>query len=83
MEPLETKLTLSDIPNGKSAVITEVIAEDGMRRRLQDLGFIVGNNVDSLNTAAIGDLTAYRINGTVIAIRKDDTDNILVEEINV
>lgn len=81
MEYKNNQLTLSEIKIGKSAIIVKVNAVGGMRRRLQDLGFITGNSVDALSIAALGDPTAYRIHGTVIALRKEDADQILVEEL--
>ncbi len=73
--------TLSDIDIGNSAIISRITAIGGMRRRLQDLGFIEGNKVDSVNVSSLGDPTAYRVNDTIIALRKQDADTIFVEEV--
>lgn len=74
-------MTLHQTENDKTVLVKKITAVGGMRRRLQDLGFVEGNFVDILNTGALGDPTAYRINGTVIALRKEDADSILVEDI--
>ena len=49
-----------------------------MRRRLQDIGFIPGTAVTCLQRSPLGDPTAYRIRGTVIALRREDAKNILL-----
>jgi len=47
-------------------------------RRLQDIGFIPGTAVTCLQRSPLGDPTAYRIRGTVIALRREDAKNILL-----
>lgn len=49
-----------------------------IRRRLQDLGFVTGNNVKCVNISPAGDPKAYKIADTVVAIRKVDAQNVCV-----
>ncbi len=70
---------LSDVPLGKTATIKELIAQNDMRRRLSDLGFIAGNTVTPLFSDFHRSITAFGISGTVIALRTSDSDNIMVE----
>ena len=49
-----------------------------MRRRLQDIGLIEGTDVECLQKSPAGDPVAYYIRGAVIALRSEDSQNILV-----
>lgn len=51
-----------------------------MRRRLQDIGLIEGTEILCLNRSPSGDPTAYLIRGAVIALRKEETEKILVTQ---
>ena len=70
---------LSDIDVGEKVTIAEVNAQKSLKRRLLDLGFIKGNRVCCVGKSALGDPKAYDIDGTVIAIRKNDAKNITVQ----
>ncbi|NLM19585.1 MAG: ferrous iron transport protein A [Clostridiaceae bacterium] len=72
-------IPLSDLMPGSKAIITGLCAEGGMRRRLQDLGFVEGSEVDCVNISPLGDPTAYRISSTIIALRREDADTIKVK----
>jgi DtxR family Mn-dependent transcriptional regulator len=71
---------LSEVASGAMA---EVVALDPacrgfMRRRLLDLGFTPGARVRPDLTTFAGDPRAYRLRGTTIALRRDQSDRILV-----
>jgi DtxR family Mn-dependent transcriptional regulator len=74
-------LRLSDVPSGTAA---EVVALDPacrgfMRRRLLDLGFTPGTRIRPDLTTFAGDPRAYRLRGTTIALRRDQSDRVLVK----
>lgn len=69
-------LPLSALAEGDRARVCALHLSGGMRRRLQDLGLVAGTRVDCIQRAASGDPTAYRIRGTVIALRQDDAARI-------
>ena len=70
--------SLTRLEPGHSARISGLNACGEMRRRLQDIGFIPGTAVTCLQRSPLGDPTAYRIRGTVIALRREDAKNILL-----
>ena len=72
---------LSSLPTGGRAAVSQLLAEGPMRRRLLDLGLVAGTPVECLMTGPGGSLSAYSIRGAVIAIRRRDAENILVETI--
>lgn len=49
------------------------------RRRLLDLGFVAGTPVEVEMTSPAGDPTAYRVRGTVIALRREQAGLIRVD----
>lgn len=71
-------MTLSCLPEGCTATVTEMNSSGSMRRRLMDMGLIEGTRVICLHRSPAGDPIAYLIRGAVIALRKEDTGKILV-----
>lgn len=69
---------LCDIEVGESARVLEIGADSFTRRRLLDIGLSRGALVKKIMKSPCGDLTAYLIRGTVIAIRKKDAQTIAV-----
>lgn len=69
---------LSDIRPGQKAQILTLCAKDDIRRRLLDIGLIEGTEVECLGKSPCGDPIAFLIRGAVIAIRKEDCNNITV-----
>lgn len=75
----ENIIPLHLIPCGKSAKVKELTASGNLRRRMLDLGLIVGTIVESLRKSPSGDPTAYEIRGAVIALRSEEASGIIVE----
>lgn len=50
-----------------------------MRRRLLDMGLIEGTRISCLQKSPAGDPVAYLIRGAVIALRSEDSSQILVD----
>jgi len=72
-------LTLNKIPEGKVVEVKGLLSNGSMRRRLQDIGLINGTKVTCLQKSPFGDPVAYLIRGAVIAIRTEDSSNIVVK----
>lgn len=73
-------LTLNQVSPGKTAQVRELHTSGSMRRRLLDLGLVRGTRVQCLQKSPAGDPVAYLIRGAVIALRGEDSLNIVVEE---
>ena len=57
-----------------------VVAKIGENsRRLKDLGLVEGTKVKCVLRSPLGDPYAYKIRGAVVAIRKEDASQIMVE----
>lgn len=70
--------TLTDLQQGQSACVTDLTISGSMRRRLQDIGLIEGTQVECLQKSPLGDPVAFLIRGAVIALRQEDSQNVLV-----
>jgi len=70
---------LSELPQGETAVVTDIRATNNMRRRLNALGLTVGAEVRCIRQSPLGDPTAFLIQGAVIALRCEDSACVWVQ----
>ena len=70
---------LSDLRPGEGAVVRCLGAAGDTRRRLQDIGLIVGTAVECERVSPLGDPVAYRIRGATMALRGTDAGVVEVE----
>ncbi len=70
------EITLSMLMPGENGKIASISLEGGIRRRLQDLGFVSGTPVSALYDAPSGSPKAFAIRGSVIALRRSDCARI-------
>lgn len=73
------EMQLSSLHPGESGIIQRL--EDGGRGlsgRLRDLGFTKGSRITFVYKSPLGDPSAYRIRGALIALRKEDAAAVIV-----
>lgn len=70
--------SLMNLKEGERARVSSLLSRGNMRRRLQDIGLIEGTEVECVQKSPAGDPVAYRIRGALIALRSEDSSNILV-----
>lgn len=75
---MEGQLCLNDIRPGERARVCALKSTGSMRRRLLDIGLTENTDVECLGRSPCGEMSAYLIRGAVIAIRSEDSRNILV-----
>lgn len=73
---MQTVFPLTALCCGQSGVIDSIRLRGAMYERLCDLGFTKGSVVTCLFPAIFGDPRAYRIRGSVIALRQCDAGQI-------
>ena len=71
--------TLNRIPLNTDCKIEKLNCDGIIKRRLLDLGIIENSNIIPVFRSPFNDPTAYLIRGTIIALRNEDTKNILVQ----
>lgn len=70
--------SLANLQVGERARVASLLSRGSMRRRLQDIALIEGTEVECVQKSPAGDPVAYRIRGALIALRSEDSSNILV-----
>ena len=79
----EDAVRLSSLKPGEKAKVISISRESRgeSRRRLLDLGFVLGSDVQVDLTNPLGDPTAYLIKDATIALRKQQADKILIKKV--
>ena len=72
--------SLNTLRVGESALVSHIEAEPAMRRRLLELGLVPGTRVTCAAVSPAGDPAAYLIRGAVIALRRKDAAEVLLED---
>ncbi|MFQ5746796.1 MAG: FeoA domain-containing protein [Gemmatimonadota bacterium] len=71
-------VTLAELAPGEDAVVRSLESRGLERRRLMDLGVTEGAKVECLYRSSFGEPTAYRVRGTVVALRPDQARRIRI-----
>ena len=71
-------MTLDQIGVGLKAIVINLHSVDAERRRLLDLGILPGTLIETVMRSPLGDPVAYRIRGSVIALRQEQARMIEV-----
>ncbi len=69
-------ITLDHAEIGNVIKITSLNLDGVMRRRLLDLGFVLGALVEVIRKSPLGDPIAFRVSQTTIALRKEESSKI-------
>ena len=74
--------TLDQLQPGAKARVTALTSAGAERRRFMDLGILPGARIEVELQNPLGDPTAYRIRGAVIALRREQAHqiHIIMEE---
>ena len=70
---------LGQIALNQTAYIDSIECEENIKRRLLELGLIQGTKIQPVLKSALGDPTAYEIRGTLISIRNEEANRIIVK----
>ncbi len=76
---MDNKICLSRLKPGQQATIVKTADKTPLQKRLRSLGLTEGAKVTALFRSPLGDPVAYDVEGSVIALRKTDSEHILVE----
>jgi ferrous iron transport protein A len=72
---------LFDLKKGQKCLIDKILTSGSMHRRFLDIGLTPDTLVECVNVSPQGDPKAFLIRGAVIAIRREDCENILIKEV--
>ena len=75
----ELLTSLNNLPSGTKCKVVSVLSAGSDRRRMLDLGIIQNTCIEILQKSPYGDPTAYFVRGTVIALRDEDAEKVIVK----
>ena len=70
---------LTQLPLNKSGKIKSIECNEGIKRRLLDMGLVNETNIEPILVSPSGDPRAFLVRGTIIAIRKEDAKDIKIK----
>ncbi len=73
-------MKLSELKTGESGVIVRVMGHGGFRKRIVEMGFIKGQNVEVVLNAPLHDPVKYKIMNYEVSLRKAEAE--LIEVVN-
>ena len=78
-------ITLADLAHGDQAevVALDVNCQGFSRRRLMDLGFTPGARLEPVLDTFAGDPRAYRVRGTLVALRGEQASQVIVRPVDI
>lgn len=72
--------TLRDIPVGGDAFVVRLAGQGALKRRIMDMGITKGASVHVRKVAPLGDPIEVTVRGYELSLRKDEAENVIVEE---
>lgn len=72
-------MNLYELPLNTVGIIDNLNCTGLVRRRMLDLGIIKGTKIIPVFKSPSGDPIAYEIRKTLIALRKEDSSNIILQ----
>ena len=72
-------ISLKEMQPGQKAHVKELTASGSMRRRLLDIGMVEDTEIKCVGKSPGGDPSAFYIRGAVIALRSEDSRNVIAE----
>jgi len=75
-----THSTLDQLDIGQTATVTRLTCLGAERRRLMDLGILPGVRLEAAFKSPLGDPVAYRVRESLIALRRQQAQQIEIEE---
>ena len=73
-------MTLKNLELNAPAKILNINCNNQIKKRFIDLGFIKGSSIIPVLTSPSGNIRAYYIKDTLLALRDNETQNITVEK---
>lgn len=70
--------TAADLRFGEIGTINDIDQNNPSFRRLLEIGFTPGQKIELINTSVFNDPIAFSIRGSLIAIRKNEADCIII-----
>lgn len=70
--------TASELKYGEKVIISRIDLTHPSSRRILEVGFTPGEEIELMNRSIFNDPLAFALRGTLIAIRKNEADCIII-----
>lgn len=70
--------TAAELKHGEKARISDINPENPSHKRLIEIGFTPGQEIELVNSSVFNDPLAFSVRGTLIAIRRNEADCIIL-----
>lgn len=70
---------LYELKPGECGVIRAIEEKGRTGKRLLDIGFTKGTQIEALQKSPLGDPTAYLVRGSVFALRRETSGKVRIE----
>ncbi len=70
---------LSQLKEGESGVINEIMGDDSLAMRLMEMGILEGEPVTLIGYAPMGDPLEFELRGYRISLRKTEAERVRLE----
>ena len=75
------QISLDSLETGQVCRVVSLENKGALRRRLRDMGIIEGTKIECCLKSTFSDPKAYKVRGTVIALRSRDAGDIKIKMI--
>ena len=75
---MKRNISLTELPIGSEGRVVSVNADNGIARRIMEMGVVPGVTVSVVKAAPFGDPIEIRVRGYSLAMRKTEADAIEV-----
>jgi len=73
-----TNIPLSDLKIGQTAKVVEFLEDNQISQRIEEMGLTIGEEIEILRFAPLGDPIEIKIRGYLLSLRKEEAESILV-----
>jgi len=70
--------TLDQIPKGGFVIVVDVVGDDPIAHRLNDLGVREGARIEVIRRAPLGDPTVFELCGYQLCLRRSESERVRV-----
>ncbi len=74
------KMNLSELKKGEKGII-KGYSDDELYLKMMEMGFIIGEEIEVVETAFFDDPIAYKVCGYMVSLRKSEAETISIDKI--
>ncbi len=72
-------MKLSDLKPNQKGIVTEVVGNSEIKRRLLNMGVVRGVEIRMVRNAPLRDPIEFEVRGYLLSLRREEAENVIVE----